>query len=106
MCLPTPPAAACVSSTCRWPLLTALNTLFCHQQLAMKCIKSSKKNHFMFRFHLVPHVFRELCLHGQNSQKEVKPSLLEAVHVAKRGKSQPPGPTRRPAMPLIHERVA
>jgi hypothetical protein len=39
----------------------------------------------MFRFHLVPHVFGELCLQGQNSQKGGKASLLEAIHMAKRG---------------------
>jgi hypothetical protein len=94
LCLPTAPTAACVSSTRRWPLLTALNTLFCHQQLGMKCIKSSKKQHFMFRFHLVSYVFGELCLLGQNSQKWVKPSLLEAIHMARRGKSHRVAPLK------------
>jgi hypothetical protein len=68
-------------------LLMALNTLFCHQQIVMKCIKSIKKQHFMFIFHLVPHAPRELCLLGQNSQKGVKGGLLEAIHVARRGRA-------------------
>ena len=77
----------------------------------------------MFRFYLVPHVFEELCLQGQNSQRRAKPSLLEAIHVARRGRAQreappsaniaplganmlPLGPTWRPAMSLIHGRVS
>ena len=84
-------------------LLMALNTLFCHQHLVIKCIKSSKKQHFMFRFYLVPHVFGELCLQGHNSQRGAKRSLLEAIHMAKRGSAHkgallsamvvPPSPT-------------
>jgi hypothetical protein len=65
----------------------ALNTLFCHQQLAMKCIKSSKKQHYMFRFHLVPHVLGGFCLQGQNSQKGPKVGLLETIHMARRGRA-------------------
>ena len=41
-------------------LLMTLNTLFCHQHLVIKCIKSSKKQHFMFRFYLV-HMYLENC---------------------------------------------
>jgi hypothetical protein len=40
----------------------------------------------MIRFHLVPHAPRELCLLGQNSQKGAKGGLLEAIHVARRGR--------------------
>jgi hypothetical protein len=40
-------------------LLMALNTIFCHQHKAIKYIKSIEKQHFMFRFHLVPLVLGE-----------------------------------------------
>ena len=70
----------------------------------------------MFRFHLVPYVFGELCLQGQNRQKEAKPDLLEAIHVARRGKAHrrappggnmlPLGPTWCPATSLIRGRAS
>jgi hypothetical protein len=70
----------------------------------------------MFRFYLVPHVFGELCLQVQNSQRGAKPSVLEGIYVARRGrahKGEPPGammalpgPTWCLAMALIRGKVA
>ena len=87
----------------------ALNTIFCHQHKAIKYIKSIKKQHFIFRFHLVPLVLGELCLQGQNSKNKAKRGLLEEVHVARRAKAHQvgsPDATLNHAMSLIHGMVA
>ena len=74
------------------------------------------KWHFMFRFHLVPHVFGELSLQEQNRSKGAKTYLLEAIHMARRDRAHkgalpganmaPPIPTWCPVMSLIRGRVA